>query len=115
MRKTGRTRTAIYDVFTYDVWGNEEDGYEVNDVYPLARGVEVKQEEAEYNGDTPHPFIDWDVPDKEIIKALNIKPRTAIEVNGEDGAVLYVEASADCYPLGELHFVGLKDAPPSQA
>ena len=47
MRKTGRKRIALYDVFTYDVWGNEEDGYEVNDVYPFARGVEVKQEEAE--------------------------------------------------------------------
>ena len=23
-----------YEIFDYDVWGNEEDGYEVNDVIP---------------------------------------------------------------------------------
>ena len=109
MRKTGRTRIALYDVFTYDVWGNEEDGYEVNDVFPFARGAEIKQEEIEYNEDTPHSFLSWEVPEAELIEALRIKPGTAIEVSGDDDLALCVESAADCYPLGELRFVGLKE------
>jgi hypothetical protein len=30
-----------YRVYTYDVWGNEEDGYEVNDVFRTSETVEL--------------------------------------------------------------------------
>ena len=108
MRKTGRTRIALYDVFTYDVWGNEEDGYEVNDVFLFARGAEIGQEEIEYNENTEHSFLCWEVPESELIEALGIKHGTDIDVEGEECFVLAVNTSVDCYPIGELRFVGLK-------
>lgn len=33
-----------YRVFTYDLWGNDEDGYEVNDVYRQSQTLTIAEE-----------------------------------------------------------------------
>jgi hypothetical protein len=33
--------TTIYRVYTYDVWGNADNGYDVNDVYRSGETVEI--------------------------------------------------------------------------
>lgn len=107
MRKTGRTRKAIYSVFAFDVHGNEDDGYYANDLIHLSSSKELLQEEVECYEGTPDAFTRWEVPDDELCRALMVGDIT-IHVEGEDGDILYVKKEADGYPLGELIFVGLK-------
>jgi hypothetical protein len=40
---------ATWRLYTYDVWGNEEDGFEVNDVFRTDTAVDVESEEDEKN------------------------------------------------------------------
>jgi len=43
------TKSAQYRLYSYDVWGNSEDGWEVNDVYKTSwhfpRGLDYTDEE----------------------------------------------------------------------
>lgn len=39
--------THKLDVFGIDVWGNEEDGWEQNDYWPVKRGIEVDENATE--------------------------------------------------------------------
>jgi hypothetical protein len=95
-----RTVETTWEVWDYDVWGNEVDGYEVNDRfcvsrdYPLTLAVEVN------NAGTPHEFESAYPTDKQLREALGIKPRAKVETDGDD-ITIYV-TSADGYPLGEL-------------
>ena len=80
---------------TYDVWGNEEDGFEVNNVF---RG----NTEFEMDGDK----------DAEILRAaknyLGLKSSLKLkdlELEGDD-TVIYVNSAKDAYPLGEFNKVG---------
>ncbi len=79
-----RTMAKIYQVCSYDVWGNEEDGYEVNAVYLTDKRIE----------------IDDDTTDEQIADMLGITQK--ISVDGELGYSLYVEAKDSLYPICEL-------------
>ena len=77
---------------TYDVWGNEKDGFEVNDVF---RG------NCEFKMDSNN--------DREILRAckdyLGLKSSIKLkdlEIEGDD-QVIYVNSAKDCYPLGEFN------------
>lgn len=82
---------AKYDVHFLDVWGNEEEGYDVNDVYPRCGQVEI--------GD--------DYTDAQILAALvaeDLVKATAqadkLDIDGESGYTLYL--SYDGSPEMEL-------------
>lgn len=77
-----------YRVYTYDLWGNENDGYEVNDVYQQQQLLEIAD----------------NATDNEI-KALLLKEcfsagstSEKITIEGED--TLYIEY--DGKPVAEL-------------
>jgi len=83
-----------YELFTYDLWGNEEDGFEVNDVYRYDKFV-----------------IEENTSDVTLIEALrdvlpgifhNI-PWYDIMIEGEDDGCLYF--SHNGVPLCELRYV----------
>lgn len=83
---------STWRLYTYDVWGNEHDGYQVNDVFRTSETVE----------------FDPDASDEEIIKALKsagiLRPRiraSAIELDGDD-AVIYVNDARNGRPEFEL-------------
>lgn len=101
MQPTGRTRKAIYSTYDYDVWGNEEDGYEVNDVFCINRAVEFTQEEFVYNNLTCREVHLWEVSEKELADYFGFHP-TEVEVSGDD-EVLYVDRE-DGMPVGEIRF-----------
>lgn len=70
-----------YQIFTYDLWGNDKDGYEVNDVYP---GQVIEIPDCVFNG-----------TDRDLVHYLRRK-HGAIgrflrlwEVTGESGYDLY--------------------------
>ena len=90
---------TTWEFCTYDVWGNETDGYEVNDVY---RGAEININcpVTLYNAGTPHEFSSATPGDRQLRRIFRWP--APIEVDGDD-VTLYVTDSKTGYPIGELH------------
>lgn len=107
--ETGNERKSLWQVWTYDVWGNATDGYEVNDCCKIASTHELTEHETLYNAGTRGEVSCWDISHKDIIDALGLVNDTElgieVEVEGMDENVLHVELAEDGFPLGELHRV----------
>jgi hypothetical protein len=84
----------VYTLWSYDVWGNEEDGWEVNDRCCLSRLFEI------------HAAGD-DATDEEIRLALvacgYLKDGFAIETDGDDRMIEVTQAN-NGYPLFGLEW-----------
>lgn len=95
-----RTIETIWEVWTYDVWGNAKDGYEVNDrwcharAYPITLAVEPNNHPG-----TPAFFESAYPSDQQIRAAFGIRCR--VELDGDD-LTIYVTRARDGYPVGEL-------------
>lgn len=50
-----KTILTTWKPFTYDVWGNKRDGYEVNDRYGHPE-IEIRCRVQTHNPGTPHEF-----------------------------------------------------------
>ena len=100
------TIETTWDVWTYDVWGNAEDGYDVNDRSCIARDLSipavVKTHECIINDSTPHVIESAEITESHIRNALGIKPKWPIDVDGDDVS-LYVACGKTGRPLGELN------------
>lgn len=91
-----KTEVRSWKLWSYDVWGNEDDGYEVNDRFP-------------------HGVIELPAnpTDEQITKALNknffAKPQrsSTLEFDGDD-MVIYVNRARDGYPICELDLIPVK-------
>ena len=99
--KTEKIETT-WETWTYDVWGNEKDGFEVNDRSCLSRDYPLTLKVETFNQGTDQEFKAAYPSDKQIREALDIKPRTRIVLEGDDLAI-YVTHGPTGYPLGELH------------
>jgi hypothetical protein len=82
-----------FTVWSYDVWGNAREGYEVNDRCKVGK-VEIPEEALTPPADvmTGEAFHAWGVAsDKAIVKALvdagYLRPRFKLEVEGDDGRI----------------------------
>ena len=106
MQPTGRTRKAVYSTYNYDVWGNEDDGYEVNDVFCINRAVEFTQEELVYNEGLPFEFRCWVVPEQEVKEYFGYMQDVTID--GDDEGTIYLELE-DGMPAGEIRFERLAE------
>ena len=82
---------TTWRVSHYDVWGNTEDGYEVNDVF---RGDEFLSPQNETG--------DW--TDSQIKEALDLRADLSLDTDGDD-IVITVEDADTGYPLGEIQRV----------
>ncbi len=79
-----------YNLHLYDVWGNADDGYEVNDVYPSHTSIELAE-----------GFTDEDVKSA-LREACGCQTnRVTIEDSGAEDCI-YINSSEDGKPLGEL-------------
>lgn len=96
-----RTEMTTWDVWTYDVWGNEDDGYEVNDRYNQHRDYEIECAVEVYNAGTPQQFESAYPSDEQIREALGLRDSCQFETDGDD-LTIYVN-TVDGYPLGELN------------
>jgi len=59
-----------YELWFYDVWGNEEGGFSVNDRHCVNRAFIVPTMPKTYNKGQPGQFTDFVPSDKEILTAL---------------------------------------------
>ena len=100
MKKTIET---IWEVWTYDVWGNARDGYEVNDrscmdrEYPMTLKVQVN------NPGTEYEFLSAFPSAKQCREALGLG-KVRLDWEGDD-LHIYINRDRDGYPLGELQCI----------
>ena len=110
-RKTPRLETH-WEVWTYDVWGNRKDGYEVNDRYCQSRDVEIYCTINKWNVDTPHAFESAGPSDYQLQQVFSV--RCKLDTDGDD-MTIYVNRASDGYPIGELHCVSHASLSPIRA
>lgn len=94
----GHEKYRTYDAFSYDVWGNDKDGYEVNGVYPEEKGIVIES-----------GVSDDDIK-RTAKKVFSLKPGiklSSIEIDGEDDYTLYFNYSTSTkfIPIGEFRHV----------
>jgi len=91
-----------WQTFTYDVWGNKSDGFEVNNVF----GAELVDHVVTLTGhnlDKPElTFYSGSLTDKQVRESLDIKPRVQIEDNIMAENAIYPVHCSTGYPLGEM-------------
>jgi hypothetical protein len=95
-----KTITTTWEVWTYDVWGDAEDGYDVNDRSCMARDLPIRCKVERNNPDTPHEFLSASPSDYQLGRIFGFSGR--LETDGDD-LVIYVRRARDGYPIGELH------------
>lgn len=96
-----RTIETTWEVWTYDVWGNARDGYEVNDRYCHDRNYKVTLTVETFNPNTPQAFDGASLTDEQIREVFSLHGNVQIDTDGDDLTV-YVNRSRDGYPIGEL-------------
>lgn len=73
-----------YDLILYDLWGNEEDGYDCNDSHCIERGIEI--------------FVD--ASDTDILKIVNASEGVTICPHSSDDFIEFLNTEG--YPCGRL-------------
>ena len=90
------TWRVIYD---FDVWGNPEDGYEVNDSMVLHENYELRLRVTEYNPNTPQSFFAAYPSDYQIKQIFGVGCN--IETDGDD-IYITVRRASDSFPIGSI-------------
>ena len=90
--------TTIWKVSTYDVWGNCDDGWEVNYVFESDTPLMVTLPLTAEKGSTPYV----ELPESIIREALNIPDDVSIEDNMGNSITYFPECAETGKPLGEL-------------
>ena len=98
MNKPAGSIFSLWKKYTYDVWGNAKDGYDVIDRYSHGN-IELRIPQTRYNADTPQEFIGAYPNDRQIKAAFGT--RCHIDTDGDDLSI-YVNRERDGYPIGEL-------------
>lgn len=99
MNATKETVSTVWELWTYDVWGNARDGYDVNDRSCFNRAYELELTVETHNAGTAHEFKSATPSDKQIREAFGIRCR--FETYGDDRCI-YVTRERDGYPIGEM-------------
>ncbi len=111
--KKGKVVTT-WEVWTYDVWGNEEEGFEVNDRSCIDRNLELILDIEVNNPGTPQEFLSANPTNQQIREALGVKPRIKLELDGDD-TYIYVNAEKNGFPLGEMSCTSHESLSPIRA
>lgn len=102
------TVTRKFRLWTYDVWGNARDGFDVNDRYSHGMVSIVCKREV-FNADTPHEFETFNPTDRQLSRAASF---LGVQWDGEPGGIdpkfgwypacYTAEATRNGRPIGEL-------------
>jgi hypothetical protein len=100
--KYPKYRTRRYRVFTYDVWGNARDGFDVNYVYPQGT-VEIRCKLKVYNAGTPEEFASWGPTDRQLSRACGFR---GVQWDSADDPeyTISCENPRNGRPIGEVRF-----------
>lgn len=103
-----KTIKTVWEMATYDVWGNKQDGFEVNDVYRHGE-IELTLKVTHNNVGTPQAFDSAYPSDYQLKKVFGVG--CAIDTDGDDLTV-YVNRASDGYQIGELHCISHESLSP---
>ncbi len=101
-----------WEVRTYDVWGNRDDGYDVNDVFSLSEDTRIDCKVQTHNAGTPQQFDSATPSDGQIRKVFGVSCK--IETDGDDTRIT-VDRASDGYPIGELTCISHESLSPIRA
>lgn len=90
---------TVWEVWTYDVWGNARDGWDVNDRSCQDREYHIRIPIETCNPGTPAEFDCASPTDRQIRAIFGIRCR--FETDGDDTSI-DVTRARDGYPIGEL-------------
>lgn len=105
-----KTIMTTWEVWIYDVWGNSDEGYDVNDRHCIDREYPLRLRVKTYNAGSPQEFKAAYPSDYQIQNALGYG-RPALDIDGDD-LTIYVNRASDGYPLGELYCTSHKSLSP---
>ena len=91
-----KTKIRKFRLWTYDVWGNARDGYDVNDRYSHGY-VTIRCKAETFNKGTAHEFTTFEPTDRQLSRAAGF---CRVQWDGMDG--VYVAETAGGRPVGEL-------------
>ena len=105
-------KTVKYDVWSLDVWGNEEDGFDVNNRSCFQRDVEFPTTHKVYNEGTDWEFSDDWPTDEQIVQTLidigflnsNVVV-IDLTIDGESDNSLYIDQEDNGFPICQLEYV----------
>ena len=66
-----KTQKQVWDLWSYDVWGDADDGYTVNDRSCLNREIEIEVKEERYNIGTEREFGDFTPTNEQIFEIIS--------------------------------------------
>jgi len=93
-----------YELWTYDVWGNARDGFDVNDRYKHGT-VSIKCNRQVFNAGTPNEFSMYEPTDRQLSLAAGFG--VSVSWDGMDGN--YTAEARNGRPIGELIEVNRPD------
>ncbi len=92
-----KTKLRTFRLWTYDVWGNARDGFDVNDCYKQGL-VTIKCKREVFNAGTPHEFETFNPTDRQLSRAVGC---SRLSWDWQDGDY-YAEDSRNGRPMCEL-------------
>lgn len=92
---------TTWRIWTFDVWGNAKDGYEVNNRYSHGT-VELRIPQTRHNIGSSQEFLSASPSDRQIKRAFGVNCR--VDTDGDD---LHIEVTRqrDGYPIGSMECV----------
>lgn len=110
--KTNKREHTLWEVWTYDIWGNRQDGFEVNDRSCHARKHLIVCPVQRWNAGTEHEFESASPGNTQIRQALGLTGMNdGIEVDGDDMSI-YIANARNGKPIGELLCISHKSLSP---
>jgi hypothetical protein len=102
LHKYPKTMLTHWELWSYDVWGNRRDGYEVNDRSCFARDYVIRAKVQVFNPGKDTGFAKAHPSDYQITKAFGVTCKVSLDGDGEH---IYLERESDGYPIGEAHLI----------
>lgn len=65
-------KIRTYRIWTYDLWGNAREGYDVNDRYEHGT-VSIRCKRTTHNAGTLHEFHQWEPSNVQLARAANVR------------------------------------------
>ena len=110
MKTKKETIETTWELWTYDVWGNARDGYEVNDRSCFDRGFPMTLTVEVNNPGTDLEFKSAYPTKAQIRNAFDLT-NIALDLGGDDRSI-YVNRARDGYPLGEMFCISHESLSP---
>lgn len=109
--KRRKTVDTKWQVWTYDVQGNRQDGYEING-RRWCHSRRLRLRIHHYNAGTERAFDGAHIADYQLQQVFGVQCK--LDVTGDD-VTYYVQRASDWYPIGEMRCVSHDSLSPIRA